>query len=94
MLWRTASVGIPYALAGVLEIPWIPAFLGRLRSKLISHGRETSKQSRLVMSICFILIYILARISIIVLTLLSLRSLPPGAYDTVAWTKFITHVNL
>jgi hypothetical protein len=38
--------------------------------------------------------YIVARIGLIVLMLLSLRSLPPGAYDTVAWTKFIPHTNL
>ncbi|KAG2343519.1 hypothetical protein BDR05DRAFT_301548 [Suillus weaverae] len=38
--------------------------------------------------------YIPARLTIIVLMMLSLRSLPPGAYDTVAWTKFIPHVNL
>ncbi|KAG1814710.1 uncharacterized protein BJ212DRAFT_348473 [Suillus subaureus] len=39
-------------------------------------------------------LYIPARISIIVLMFLSLRSLPPGTYDTVAWTEFIPHVNL
>jgi hypothetical protein len=41
-----------------------------------------------------ILVYAVARIGLIVLMLLSLRSLPPGAYDTVAWTKFIPHANL
>jgi hypothetical protein len=24
--------------------------------------------------------------------LLSFRSMPPGVYDTVAWTKFIPHI--
>jgi hypothetical protein len=38
--------------------------------------------------------YIASRITIIVLMCLSLRSLPPGAYDTVAWTEFIPHINL
>ncbi|KAJ8582550.1 hypothetical protein M405DRAFT_937709 [Rhizopogon salebrosus TDB-379] len=36
--------------------------------------------------------YIAARLTLIVLILLSFRSLPPGAYDTVAWTKFIPHL--
>jgi hypothetical protein len=36
-------------------------------------------------------IYITARIGIIVLMLLSLRWLPAGVYQTVAWTKFIPH---
>jgi hypothetical protein len=38
--------------------------------------------------------YIFARLTIIVLMMLSLRSLPPGAYDAVAWSEFIPHVNL
>jgi hypothetical protein len=37
-------------------------------------------------------IYILARVTLIVLTMLSLRSLPTGIYDTVAWTMFIPHL--
>ena len=36
-------------------------------------------------------IYITARIGLIVLMLMSLRSLPAGVYDTVAWTSFIPH---
>ncbi|KAJ8581472.1 hypothetical protein M405DRAFT_938264 [Rhizopogon salebrosus TDB-379] len=36
--------------------------------------------------------YIAARLILIVLMLLSVRSLPPGVYDTVAWTKFIPHL--
>jgi len=39
-------------------------------------------------------IYTFARTTLIVLMMLSLRSLPPGAYDTVAWNKFIPHANL
>jgi hypothetical protein len=35
--------------------------------------------------------YIAARLTLIVLILLSVQSLPPGVYDTVAWTKFIPH---
>jgi len=36
-------------------------------------------------------IYIVVRVALIVLMLMSLRSLPPGAYDTVAWSTFIPH---
>ncbi|KAJ8581178.1 hypothetical protein M405DRAFT_925020 [Rhizopogon salebrosus TDB-379] len=36
--------------------------------------------------------YIAARLTLIVLILLSFRSLPPGVYDTVAWTRFIPHL--
>lgn len=38
------------------------------------------------------LIYITARITLIVLIILSLQSLPTGVYDTVAWTAFIPHL--
>jgi len=38
--------------------------------------------------------YVPARVSIIVLMFLSLVSLPPGAYDTVVWTKFFPYLNL
>jgi hypothetical protein len=36
--------------------------------------------------------YIAARLILIVLMLLTFRSLPSGVYDTVAWTKFIPHL--
>lgn len=35
--------------------------------------------------------YVAARLTLVVLVLLSFRSLPSGVYDTVAWTKFIPH---
>ncbi|KAG1848949.1 hypothetical protein DFJ58DRAFT_704894 [Suillus subalutaceus] len=37
-------------------------------------------------------IYIAARVTLIILIILSLQSLPTGAYDTVAWTRFIPHL--
>ncbi|KAG1817837.1 hypothetical protein EV424DRAFT_1324198 [Suillus variegatus] len=48
-----------------------------------------------IIAICcslFISVYIVARVTLIVLILMSFRSLPPGVYDTVAWTKFIPHL--
>ena len=38
------------------------------------------------------LLYIIARLVILVLAFTSLRELPPGAFDTVHWTTFIPHV--
>ncbi|KAG2123300.1 uncharacterized protein EDB93DRAFT_628327 [Suillus bovinus] len=40
------------------------------------------------------MIYVLARLTIITLIMLSLRSLPHGVYDTVAWPKVIPHVGV
>jgi hypothetical protein len=36
--------------------------------------------------------YIAARLTLLALMFLSFRSLPPGVYDTVDWTKFIPHL--
>jgi hypothetical protein len=36
--------------------------------------------------------YIAARLTLLALIFLSFRSLPPGVYDTVAWTKFMLHL--
>ncbi|KDQ49497.1 hypothetical protein JAAARDRAFT_42807 [Jaapia argillacea MUCL 33604] len=36
--------------------------------------------------------YIVARITLLVLAFKSLRSIPPGAYETVVWTTFIPHI--
>ena len=38
------------------------------------------------------ILYILARAVTLVLAFISLRDLPPGAYETVHWTTFIPHV--
>jgi len=46
---------------------------------------------RMPMLTIALIVYVIARIGLIVLMLMSLRSLPPGAYDTVTWTKFIPH---
>ena len=38
------------------------------------------------------ILYILARVFTLALSLTSLRDLPPGAFDTVHWTTFIPHI--
>jgi hypothetical protein len=38
------------------------------------------------------ILYVLARILLLVLSFVSLHSLPPGAYQTVHWTTFIPHI--
>ena len=39
-----------------------------------------------------VLIYVLARLGLLVLALSSLRGLPPGAYYVVSWSSFIPHM--
>ena len=38
------------------------------------------------------ILYIIARVSTLVLALTSLRDLPPGVFDTIHWTTFIPHI--
>ncbi len=44
------------------------------------------------LSVLAVVIYIIARVTLIVLALLQLRSLPPLALCTVHWTTFIPHL--
>ncbi|KAG1848942.1 hypothetical protein DFJ58DRAFT_704881 [Suillus subalutaceus] len=82
MLWRvasivTASASVPF----LLIFGWV----------ILSHAPHDSWVVRFaVVAIAFI--SITTRVTVIVLILLSLRSLPPGIYDTVAWTTFVPHL--
>jgi hypothetical protein len=46
----------------------------------------------LCITIFCIYAYVAARITLLVLVLLSFQSLPPGVYDSITWTKFIPHL--
>ena len=82
ILWRTASL----------------ATLGALMSISISAGYDILRQHwkslpsiNQSLDIVIIMTYLAARLTLIVLILLSFRSLPPDVYVTVAWTKLIPH---
>jgi len=108
ILWRVASIGILFSLTFLL--PRINRRVEdpseRLRPELIDG--QTSRRPPLrwtprpymlinLFNNIFARIgcyYIPARVSIIVLMFLSLRSLPPGTYGTVVWTKFFPYLNL
>jgi hypothetical protein len=81
MLWRVASV-----VTASTSVPCLLIF----GSVIVLHVVYDSWIVRLsVVTIGFI--YIATRIMVIVLIFSSLRSLPPGVYDTVAWTMFVPH---
>jgi hypothetical protein len=48
--------------------------------------------SLLFISILEISFYVIARLTLLILPLISLRQLPAGAYQTVRWTTFIPHI--
>jgi hypothetical protein len=81
LLWRVASLEIVLTPVAILMLSY---FLWADDSE----GEVVASVGLVVGA----LIYMVARITLIVLLLMSLRTLPPGVYDTVAWTKFIPHL--
>ncbi|KAG1814706.1 uncharacterized protein BJ212DRAFT_348306 [Suillus subaureus] len=86
-LWRVASIAIAYSFGVILS----SYFMERLSIRFM---RRRSVESQRYGIFTLMIYYISARLTLIVLMMLSLRSLPPGAYDTVAWTSFFPHANL
>ena len=85
LLWRissTAITGLPLALFGI----W---FFGNQL-----HYRDNDPVETILKTIFVLLIFLypISRILLLVLSLTTLRSLPPSAYQTVQWTTFLPHV--
>ncbi|KAG2117532.1 hypothetical protein BD769DRAFT_1362737 [Suillus cothurnatus] len=103
-LWRVASIGTAVGMLAVFLICFgLAALLDLLFPSSESDGTSELDGFNDCMNayvgkiIGFFSIgntYTFARLALIVLMILSLRSLPPGAYYTVAWNKFIPHANL
>ncbi|KAG2070604.1 hypothetical protein BDR04DRAFT_1099910 [Suillus decipiens] len=81
MLWRVASLAIVSVSASIF-----------LQSSYFNWRKKDSFVIRVSVQVVSFFVYIVARITLIVLVLMSFRSLPPGVYDTVAWTRFIPHL--
>lgn len=82
ILWRTTSL-----VTASGSLPLLLIFGG----VILCHARHDSWVVRWsVATIAFI--YIATRITVIVLIVSSLQSLPAGTYDVVAWTTFVPHV--
>jgi hypothetical protein len=98
IFWRVASIGMACSPPMILFF----GFMVGLRDMPSSEHRRwmSDKVSSIILGFGFIFyilssyFYAFSRVTIIVLMFLSLRSLPPGTYDEVAWTKFIPHVNV
>ncbi|KAG1730948.1 uncharacterized protein EDB91DRAFT_737112 [Suillus paluster] len=88
LLWRAASLMIMCSPVPILLFSGI-ILSGIDKSSVLI---EIIGNSLFVASIISILIYITARVTLIVLMILSLQSLPSGVYNTVAWTKFFPHL--
>lgn len=96
VLWRTASLTIiGFCLCVIAGIPlynsvwkhWLdgqeyPPTKSRTMWMIAKNTMETAPA----------IIYPLARVSLLILSFMSLRTLSPSALDTVNWTKFIPHL--
>lgn len=84
MLWRISSLYITCT-------PVFPWAVGLILSSKV--GLMSWVEAFLIVSVivCSIL-YLFARVTLLVLAFLTLRSLPADAYQTVYWTTFIPHI--
>lgn len=85
ILWRAASLAI--VAAPVLFILLSYGYIIGLGYPKDLH--QAIAEFTVQASFC---VYIIARVTLIVLTLMGFRSLLHGVYDTVAWTKFVPHL--
>ena len=100
LMWRINCL----LMAGSMVIFWIAGnrktylLYGYLRpSKMkemekISNERERVSPAQIALCAVAGIVYLVSRLSLIVLALTSMRALPAGAYKTINWTKFFPHV--
>ncbi|KAG1848934.1 hypothetical protein DFJ58DRAFT_461110 [Suillus subalutaceus] len=84
ILWRTASLAI-------VSVP-VSILLFCSYAISLNGSNDINGAITILALVASSFIYIVARVTLIVLILTSFRSLPPGIYDTVAWTNFIPHL--
>jgi hypothetical protein len=89
-LWRASSIAI-LGYPGILALGLMLEILS-----LMYHINKTVYMvSRIPLTALFILgipVYVGARVVLLVLAFITLRSLPQPAYETVHWTSFIPHI--
>jgi hypothetical protein len=101
LLWRLSSIALIGVPAGVLVGSWSATLINRA----LKHRDESSLMLIWVkILLCFILIfwvagfvlvplfYVAARVTTFVLAFKSMASLPPTAFQTIPWTKWIPHI--
>lgn len=97
-LWRAASLGVVLScglsLAGTLVLCLAEFIESRVDTIGIALGCVLIVLGTLfpIFSIPVPIVYPLARITLLVLAVASLRSLPHSAFDSVPWVEFIPHI--
>ncbi|KAG2147714.1 uncharacterized protein EDB93DRAFT_399494 [Suillus bovinus] len=95
ILWRVASIGTTCSPLMTFFAFALPAFTGLLLMTRDRHSCGCIMDSLIsafmtVFMRLGMLSYICSRVTMLVLVFMSLRSLPLGAYDTIAWIKHIS----
>jgi hypothetical protein len=89
-LWHAASLVMTFVPVACTIFCFIDAFRHRF-SHEIFHSFRPSLKIRLI-SLPLLATYVVARLIVLVLTFLSLRSPPAGIYDAICWTSLVPHV--
>jgi len=84
MLWRVSSLAIAGVPATILLLGTVVVFAR------LSKGTSTV----LTVALITFFIYIPTRLILLGLMVLSMRSMPAGVYDTVAWTAYVPHFTM
>ncbi|KAF7984855.1 hypothetical protein HWV62_10817 [Athelia sp. TMB] len=84
-LWRASAIAIVAVPAALAVSTIMAAYVG----DLLGVGRNTVGA---ILYVPLALIYIAARIILILISFSSLRMLPAGVYQTVQWTTFVPHI--
>ncbi|KAK7016215.1 hypothetical protein VNI00_018955 [Paramarasmius palmivorus] len=93
LIWRisaSALVAVPVAMGVVALILVIAGAL--IESCWRSIDGFIEVLTGIIDAFLLPIVYIAARIALMVLALMELRKLPPSAYQTVEWTTFIPHI--
>ncbi|KAF7974338.1 hypothetical protein HWV62_12396 [Athelia sp. TMB] len=87
-LWRASTVtvvAVPPALAAVLVAAMLVEHIFALSNELITIGIVS-------FYVPLALMYVAARLALIIISFTSLSMLPVAAYQTVQWTTFVPHI--
>jgi len=95
ILWRISAVsvaGVPLLVTFTVKsfIVYVGSDSGVL--KFLAGALKLLAKVLVVFIIPSVLLYVSARLTLLVLPFMSLRSLPPDAYRTAGWTSFIPHI--
>lgn len=95
LAWRTASLVIAAApvitiVASMINLLWILGIIDRGHKFIKPFIRWPT--FAVLVPYTGLLLYVLARILLLVLMFTTLRSLPSAAYETVYWTTWVPHI--